>query len=442
MDQPALARAPVIGASDRHGVERHLLRGSVHGHSRVDDLLLVVVTREVELLLAVRPELEGGFVQVFVLAALPQVLVFPAVPGAAHGVLVLKFFARDLVRNLFGGLPGDTFLVTLPLESDLVYCAGGDLLVAALQQPVLVAAVLVRPLDPRGLVPLVSRGVEQETGGSLNAELESLAPGVAQGHVEHIRPRACLLHLLRPREGVPGSADEHAQVGVVDGLDLVAESELATFLGVAAAAVCVVSPFIAKETRLVFSRDLRLRYRSAVQPAHGAQAPRAGHRDKVDLLVEAIVVREQLRGGFGPLLAATEDLTTRVRATDAERGHTTVPAVLAPRSQLRGEVHRVALDRQVRVQELEVLVGRGRASVDHHDALREACHACRGFQVSHVALRTCFEDSAVPFGQDILKRADFNRVAQCSSCTMALSRCDLRRCQPCHFHGVSAECSL
>mmetsp|Transcript_66683 Transcript_66683/g.135820 ORF Transcript_66683/g.135820 Transcript_66683/m.135820 type:complete len:385 (+) Transcript_66683:664-1818(+) len=81
-----------------------------------------------------------------------------------------------------------------------------------------------------------------------------------------------------------------------------------------------------------------------------------------------------------------------------------------------------------------MLVRRRGAVQDHLDAFREARHARRCFQVSHVALGAGGQDRFITFAQHVLLGTDLDGVPECSSCAMALCRRHLHRLQPTHLH--------
>mmetsp|Transcript_109115 Transcript_109115/g.352256 ORF Transcript_109115/g.352256 Transcript_109115/m.352256 type:complete len:437 (-) Transcript_109115:1481-2791(-) len=368
-------------------------RGRKREEGGVQDLRRISIAHKAELLCAVRANPEDRLVERAVTLARRHFHWLEGGPRADDVVPVPVPLACNLRRDVLEHRrPGYPLPVALPHEEDLVNSPGGYVALAGIDGPVLVLALIVRTMDPHCLAPLILGGVDDVVPAALHDDLEALAPGLSQHRGKGVAAGRLLAHLLEAREAIPRAPDVERPVGVAHALQLGAAAELPLReVLVAVGAEAVVRELVADERaavpagqrarRAVLERQggglgqlhEGLRHRCAAREEHLALATRAGEGHEVHPVVPQVIERPP--GVLGPPLAAANDLAPSVRAADAEGGDAAVAAVLPPGRELAGEVHRVSLDDEVRIQDLQVQVRRSGRTEDHHDTLRKARHS-------------------------------------------------------------------
>jgi len=93
--------------------------------------------------------------------------------------------------------------------------------------------------------------------------------------------------------------------------------------------------------------------------------------------------------------------------------------------ELAVEVDRVAVRVHVGVEEPKVIIRGCTGAVEEVDALQEACHACRGLQMSEIRLGAGVQDGQLPILHDHSQSTDFNGITQGSASAMTLRNRDL-----------------
>mmetsp|Transcript_12934 Transcript_12934/g.36660 ORF Transcript_12934/g.36660 Transcript_12934/m.36660 type:complete len:339 (-) Transcript_12934:1775-2791(-) len=255
-----------------------------------------------------------------------------------------------------------------------------------------------------------------EVSADCDAELFTACFAKADG--AHIAAVIGLVHLLelRPPAPRPDGVDPVALVGpvpVAGALQLVppavAEAAALVRLELLADGRAVVLP-------LVEGGDLD---RDPAHVAHRAQAPRALHLDEGQLLHLALVVVVQV-----PTPGLAPQLGTRVRAAEAE-GLDAVEIVPLPHVQgLAGHEQGEALDREVLVELLDVVVRGDAGVIQDQDRPEEADSARAELQVADLGLRGPDAQGCRPIVGivDDARGADLDGVAQGGACAVALGK--------------------
>mmetsp|Transcript_86468 Transcript_86468/g.201185 ORF Transcript_86468/g.201185 Transcript_86468/m.201185 type:complete len:231 (-) Transcript_86468:2415-3107(-) len=212
-------------------------------------------------------------------------------------------------------LPGDALTAGAPAELHLVDGAGRDLLVPAVNDPALTAALGIGALDEdQRAAPGTSR-VEAKVRDAVQADDKAFHERVAQNHCVGVGAVLVLLHVVITLKAAPGAVDGDPRVWrvhelvilVLEHLPAIAESALVCERG-----NVIGLELVAKAIRVVLAAigPGRLAGEVVDRPQrHGAR-----ERDLLDLFVLQLLPA----GAVGAELAHGPDLGVRVRAADAE----------------------------------------------------------------------------------------------------------------------------
>mmetsp|Transcript_105739 Transcript_105739/g.236021 ORF Transcript_105739/g.236021 Transcript_105739/m.236021 type:complete len:237 (+) Transcript_105739:1380-2090(+) len=195
---------------------------------------------------------------------------------------------------------------------------------------------------------------------------------------------------------------------------------------VAVAAELVVREFVTDQRASVaLLRGIRRDGRLAL-PTHEPQASGASGGDVVHQL------SVEYGPSPGPLFALYVDIGARVSAAEAERGDPRASRIEAGVYALRLEQLWEALGLQVRIQGLDVHVGRRHRTHHEDNALQQASDARCRLQVTDVALCAGVGQGVVALPlHDRHDGTDLDGISEGSSCAVALTKTNLRRGDHC-----------
>mmetsp|Transcript_63253 Transcript_63253/g.148552 ORF Transcript_63253/g.148552 Transcript_63253/m.148552 type:complete len:210 (+) Transcript_63253:469-1098(+) len=133
---------------------------------------------------------------------------------------------------------------------------------------------------------------------------------------------------------------------------------------------------------------------------------------------------ESLDGRLVALCGNAINVSSGVCAAESKRRHSTVQTAQAHIDVLAVKIDRIALDCQVRVDDVEMAIGRRSAKVDHHDAFGQSRDASTSLQVSDITLCAGLQDRNLALMHYSHQRPNFDRISQGSSRSVAFSNGD------------------
>mmetsp|Transcript_84642 Transcript_84642/g.252222 ORF Transcript_84642/g.252222 Transcript_84642/m.252222 type:complete len:419 (-) Transcript_84642:1000-2256(-) len=309
--------------------------------------------------------------------------------------------------------------------------------------------VVVGAEDSEARTRVLGGGIVRHARVPAQHEVELLRLRLAELQGEGEDPGGGLLELVVGGVGAPrahGKDLDAPALEVVEGGDLLLRLPAGVLARVAAAAE-VVRPLVharalAHERAAVpLALSAVLWNGNAAEPAHGAEASRAGHvREVRPLLLRRVPVRVAV-----PLAGSAPEVRAGVRASQAEALDADEHVGAAGVDKLRDDVPGEPLDVQMRVEALHMHAHGHGLVAQHGRDLDDPGESGIGLHVGEVALHGGDHEwvvagpGAVHGGP---QRADLDRVAQRGARAVAFGHRELRRGDPRDVHATSNVLAL